>query len=164
MINEKFDATLQLIQDKKRKISFYEKELKALFETELKEDFARFAEQLQAYHKNYHSYLELLSKYEKVEKITPLDIFPGIRTVKSMTNTAEMEEDSKTMEKLANDVKQLEATLERREGDLISNTKQVSQMISSLLSLHGEVQEAYRQIMEQLDSVYDIGFLSRNSN
>lgn len=164
MIDEKFDATLALIKDKKRKISFYEKELKALFEMELKEDFNHFVEQLHNYQDSYYRYLELLGKYEKAEKITPLDTFPGIRTVKSMSDVSGMEADSMEMEKLAENIKQLESSLERREGDLIGNAKQVSQMLSSLLALHGEVQEAFKQIMERLDSVYDIGFLSRNSN
>ena len=163
MIDQKFNATLALIQDKKRKISFYEKELKTLFEVELKEDFSSFTEVLDNYHNDYYRYLELLGKYEGAERITPLDVFPGIRTVKSMADVDGMNQDSIEMEKLAQGIKQAEASLEKREGDLIKNAKQISTLLSSLLSLHGEVQEAYRQIMEQLDSVYDIGFLSRNS-
>lgn len=162
-MEQKFNATLELIQDKKRKISFYEKELKTLFEQELKDDFNNFTTLLGSYYENYHTYLGLLGKYEHAEKISPLDIFPGIRTVKSVADISSMAEDSKKMEEIAENIKQSESSLEKREGDLIKNIKQVNTSLSFLLALHGEVQEAYRQIMEQMDSVYDVGFLSRNS-
>lgn len=163
MIEDKFGATLDLIKDKQRKISFYEKELRALFESELKEDFNQFMVQLNTYQNSYYQYLEILGKYENAEKITPLDAFPGIHTVKSVADIESMAKDSKVMEELANKIKQSETSLEKREGDLISNAKQISSLLSSLLTLHGEVQEAFKQIMEQTDSVYDVGFLSRTN-
>jgi|LSQX01.3.fsa_nt_gb hypothetical protein len=162
-MEQKFNATLSLIQDKKRKIAFYEKELKDFFERELKDDFNNFSTILNGYYDNYGKYLELLGKYEHVEKISPLDVFPGIRTVKSVADISSMAQDSTEMEKIAGDIKQSEASLEKREGDLIKNIKHINTSLSTLLALHGEVQEAYRQIMEQMGSVYDVGFLSRNS-
>lgn len=163
MLNDKFDATLQLIKDKKRKSLFYEKEIRSYFENELKEDFDQFAKRMVQYYDEYYRYLELLGKYEHAEKITPLDVFPGIRTVKNTTDVQGLEADSIEMEKLARSIKEIESSLEKREGDLITNMKRSSQALASLLQTHGEIQESFRQMMEEMDSVYDIGFLSRNT-
>ena len=157
----KYEAIYQLIDSKNKKVEMYETNIKENFNSILKENFEEYSKRYIQYYDSYKEYLNILDSFENVEKVTPLEAFPGIRTIKSSTDLEAMKNNSIKMEKLARDIRDLALSLEKRESDLIADIKRTESFLFGYLASVKEIQEALTQIMEDKDSVYDIGFLSK---
>lgn len=160
-------------QDLQRALSFIEeqiqradtaaKRLKQYFEVILQDDLRTHVTARQELEQSYIKYIHLLNKYQADKELTPLDVFPGIHTTSSLRNTEEMQKDTVEMEQLAKRVKQILGSIEKEEYYLMNDLSTAVKAASAYHQDTADIRAALSQLLTELDSVYDVGLLSKNS-
>jgi hypothetical protein len=131
--------------------------------TLLKEDLQGQLESQQTIENGYIRYIELLGKYQGSNSVAPLDVFPGIHATSALYNSEDMQKDTQEMTALANQIKHALTTIKKDEDFLISDIKEVTRIVSPYLKASADIRDALAELIEELDSVYDVGMLAKNS-
>lgn len=126
-------------------------------------DMQKYLDAVSKYSSSFQEYLSLLFKYQDDKHKTPSDVFPGIKNISVVSNASEMKADADKMKSLAEDVKNSAAEIESLEHYIIMNIKNQYQKILMVIQERDAMQDILGKVMDELDSVYDVGFLSRNS-
>lgn len=112
---------------------------------------------------SFTKYLQLLSKYQDGRTLTPLDAFPGIRTTDTLYNSDEMTKDTTKMKELAGVVNDAAVIIENTESHIMNDLKRALELAQDYLGTSAAIDEAFYDVLEKLDSVYDVGMLAKNS-
>ena len=131
--------------------------------TLLKEDLEGQVAAQQVIENGYIRYAEMLGKYQGNNSLSPLDVFPGIHTTSSLYDSEDMQKDTKEMTALANQIKQALTTIQKDEDFLVSDAKELVRNLTPYLKSSSDIRDALQELLEQLDSVYDVGMLAKNS-
>lgn len=117
-----------------------------------------------SYTSSYHKYLEDLGKVSLDTKPIPMDTFPGLAatglSADEIQKNAVLQAEMKT---LAQQIKESNNQINYYSSSLINQLKHVLGQVQEYLNSQDAIKDQLKEILEDMNSVYDVGFLKRNS-
>lgn len=93
----------------------------------------------------------------------PSDIFVGVRTAADMADPEELRNKTEKMKSDAAEIERLENAIESNQDSLITSFKDVYAAIVEYLIQSNSIYEMSVDLLNKLDSIYDVAQIARNS-
>lgn len=112
----------------------------------------------------FSKYLELLKEFNFSNDITtPSDIFPGIKTISDSYPTEELNKKTQEMKDYANTVNNLSKDLDILITNTLNSLRGAIKNLADLSIEENQIYDYCLDIIQDLDSIYDIGMLSKST-
>lgn len=157
-----FDQKINLIQNVNKQAGVLREDISSKVEL-LPANIKSLLQSLSTRDSNFTKYLEHIKSFNFTEELSPVDVFPGVRTALDI-------EDPEVLNKKADEMKNeaREVTLEAKKVDILKNSalnsyKKLLSTIIEYLKQEDMIYDLQMELLRDLDSPYDIGQLARNT-
>lgn len=157
-----FDQKINLIQNVNKQAGVLRENISSKVEL-LPANIKSLLQSLSTRDSNFTKYLEHIKSFNFTEELSPVDVFPGVRTALDI-------EDPEVLNKKADEMKNeaREVTLEAKKVDILKNSalnsyKKLLSTIIEYLKQEDMIYDLQMELLRDLDSPYDIGQLARNT-
>lgn len=111
---------------------------------------------------NFKEYLELLKEFNFSDKLlTATDMFPGIRTISDTVDLEELNSKSQKMKELAKDINIESDQINSLQNTVINQLKKAISNLTDLIIQESQINDMNMDLVKDLDSIYDIGYLKK---
>lgn len=112
----------------------------------------------------FKEYLNYLKDFNYSDEVTtPSDLFPGIRTVADTVDPDELNQKTETMKELARVVEEYNKQAELLGPHTLQSMRKLFGLLSEVLIEENQIYDASIDILQDLDSIYDIGQIARST-
>lgn len=109
-------------------------------------------------------YLDLLKEFNFSNEITtPSDIFPGIKTISDDYSPEDLQEKTEKMKELSNTINNYSKNLDILTTNTLTSLRSAIKNLADLSIAENQVYDYCIDVLQDLDSIYDIGSLSRST-
>lgn len=109
-------------------------------------------------------YINLVEEFSFSDTLTsPSDLFPGIRTASEMADPQELADKASKMKNLADEVTAISKLTDGESRGITNQIKQCLNSLTEYVILSNQIYDAQLSLLQDLDSVYDIGSIARNT-
>ena len=110
----------------------------------------------------FKEYSEILRDFSFNDKLTsPVDLFPGIRTVSDTVDLEDLNNKSQTLKNNATSISNKNLEIESLSDSIIANVTKALSALKQLSIEESNVYDLYLNLLKDLDSIYDIGRIAR---
>lgn len=163
MTKLEYDAKYKLIRDLRNSSVSLKNEINQKLKT-LPAIGVSFLESAKGRDKAFDNYTNLLSEFQFAEdELAPLTQFPGIAVSKSVQNPQELERKTEMMKQAAFEVKNDAKKTEAYKQHIIQDLKRLINAVIEYSLQMDQIYELELELLQDLDSVYDIGELKSAS-
>lgn len=114
--------------------------------------------------KNFKEYLDLLREFNYSDNLlTTTDMFPGIRTISDTVDLEELNSKSQKMKGLAEDINNESEQINSLQDIVITQLKKAISNLSDLIIQESQINDMNMDLVKDLDSIYDIGYLKKST-
>jgi len=111
---------------------------------------------------NFSEYLNYLKDFNYSDAVTtPTDLFPGIRTISDDFDPDELNQKTETMKTLATNIEESHKQVEATGNHALQSLKKVFGILTELMIEENQIYDLNLDILQDLDSIYDIGQIAR---
>lgn len=109
-------------------------------------------------------YMDDVHSFESGNSLTkPSDIFLGIRTAAEMSDPEELRTKTDKMKQDAAEIERLQASIESNQSMIIDSFKTVFSALREYLIQSSNIYDMSKDLLDKLDSIYDIAQIAKNS-
>lgn len=131
---------------------------------ELSENVNAFISKVEKRDTSMSQYMDLLKEFSFADNLTsPSDLFPGIRTTAEMADPEELKSKTNQMKTLANDVSSNNKEIDVMVNAMIVALKKQLSTLIELSKIENQVYDLNMDLLNDMNSVYDIGQLASNT-
>lgn len=163
MDKNEFDYRISLIDSLKKEAASIKNEL----DNEIKyinEYGLNFSKNVEEEINMFTEYLNYINEFSFSDNLTtPSDLFPGIRTVSEMANPEEIKKKADTMKEISIKIENNNKIVDTQAKNLNKTFKHGYELFSNYYSLSNQIYELQLKLLQDMDSIYDIGAIARNS-
>lgn len=110
----------------------------------------------------FKEYLNYLKDFNYSDEVTtPSDLFPGIRTVADTVDPEELNKKTETMKSLATSIEESNKQVELLGPHTLQSMRKLFSVLSEVLIEENQIYDADLDILQDLDSIYDIGQIAK---
>ena len=110
----------------------------------------------------FKEYLNYLKDFNYSDAITtPSDLFPGIRTVADTVDPEELNKKTEAMKELATAIEEGNKQVELLGPHTLQSMRKLFSILSEVLIEENQIYDANLDILQDLDSIYDIGQIAK---
>ena len=114
--------------------------------------------------KNFKEYLDLLREFNYSDNLlTATDMFPGIRTISDTVDLEELNSKSQKMKGLAEDINNESEQINSLQVIVITQLKKAISNLADLIIQESQINDMNMDLIKDLDSIYDIGYLKKST-
>ena len=130
--------------------------------TNLASDISNYMKIVSERDSNFKEYLNYLKDFNYSDEITsPSDLFPGIRTVADTVDPEELNQKTENMKNLSLKVEEYNKQVELLGPHILQSMRKLFGLLSEVLIEENQIYDANIDILQDLDSIYDIGQIAR---
>lgn len=112
--------------------------------------------------KDFKEYLELLREFNYSDNLlSPTDMFPGIRTISDTVDLEELNTKTQRMKELAGNINKETDQINSLQDLTLTLLKKAISNLSDLIIQENQINDMNMDIIKDLDSIYDIGYLKK---
>ena len=117
---------------------------------------------LKARDDSFSEYLGYLKDFNYSDAVTtPTDLFPGIRTISDTLDPEELNQKTEAMKNLATTIEENHKQVEAAGSHALQSLKKVLGILTELMIEENQIYDLNLDILQDLDSIYDIGQIAR---
>ena len=162
MEEREFNNNLDNVEFIKKQVATTFTEVKASINENLVTSINSLLTLYQSREKDFKEYLELLKEFNYSDNLlSPTDIFPGIRTISDTVNMEELNTKTQKMKELAGNINSKTDQIDSLQNMTILSLKKAISNLSDLIIKETQINDMNMDIVKDLDSIYDIGYLKR---
>ncbi len=114
--------------------------------------------------KNFKEYLDLLREFNYSDNLlTATDMFPGIRTISDTVDLEELNSKSQKMKGLAEDINNESEQINSLQDIVVTQLKKAISNLADLIIQESQINDMNMDLIKDLDSIYDIGYLKKST-
>lgn len=114
--------------------------------------------------KNFKEYLDLLREFNYSDNLlTTTDMFPGIRTISDTVDLEELNSKSQKMKGLAEDINNESEQINSLQDIVVTQLKKAISNLADLIIQESQINDMNMDLVKDLDSIYDIGYLKKST-
>ena len=162
MEEREFNNNLDNVEFIKKQVATTFTEVKASINENLVTSINSLLILYQSREKDFKEYLELLKEFNYSDNLlSPTDIFPGIRTISDTVNMEELNTKTQKMKELARNINSKTDQIDSLQNMAVLSLKKAISNLSDLIIQETQINDMNMDIVKDLDSIYDIGYLKR---
>ena len=162
MEEREFNNNLDNVEFIKKQVATTFTEVKASINENLVTSINSLLTLYQSREKDFKEYLELLKEFNYSDNLlSPTDIFPGIRTISDTVNMEELNTKTQKMKELAGNINSKTDQIDSLQNMAVLSFKKAISNLSDLIIQETQINDMNMDIVKDLDSIYDIGYLKR---
>ena len=162
MEEREFNNNLDNVEFIKKQVATTFTEVKASINENLVTSINSLLTLYQSREKDFKEYLELLKEFNYSDNLlSPTDIFPGIRTISDTVNMEELNTKTQKMKELTGNINSKTDQIDSLQDMTILSLKKAISNLSDLIIQETQINDMNMDIVKDLDSIYDIGYLKR---
>ena len=128
----------------------------------LSADITKYIQIVTSRDEKFKEYLNYLKDFNYSDEVTtPSDLFPGIRTVADTVDPEELNKKTETMKALATEIEEFNKQVELLGPHTLQSMRKLFSVLSEVLIEENQIYDADIDILQDLDSIYDIGQIAR---
>lgn len=128
----------------------------------LSADITKYIQIVTSRDEKFKEYLNYLKDFNYSDEVTtPSDLFPGIRTVADTVDPEELNKKTETMKALATEIEESNKQVELLGPHTLQSMRKLFSVLSEVLIEENQIYDADIDILQDLDSIYDIGQIAR---
>lgn len=110
----------------------------------------------------FSRYLDSLKDFNYSDSYTtPTDLFPGIRTISDTIDPEELNKRTEEMKTLASSIEEKNKQIQATASHDVQALKKVLSVLTELIIEENQIYDMNLDILQDLDSIYDIGQIAR---
>lgn len=125
-------------------------------------DISNLVKTLETRDGSFSKYLDYLKDFNYSDAVTtPTDLFPGIRTISDTIDPEELNQKTQNMKELATTIEENHKRVEALGSHALQSLKKVFGILTELMIEENQIYDLDIDILQDLDSIYDIGQIAR---
>lgn len=157
-----FDEKLKTIQELREAIKDLEATIK-LYASKLPTSCSSLLASTEDRDSSFEAYIKNLDAFQFADQVTSLDQFPGVSSTPAAANPEEAAQKAEEMKKQAFAIQGSAKKIEAYGRNTISNTKKLLSLLAEYDLQANQIYELELDLVQELDSIYDIGNLSKST-
>ena len=158
-----FKKYYQMIEDQKTVADTYKTNFNTNLEP-LNKSISNIINNIENRNKLLKEYIDDVHSFESSSNLTkPSDIFLGVRTAAEMADPEELRRTTDKMKADAAEIERLQSAIENSQDMIINSFRNIFSAFREYLIQSSTIYDMSKDLLDKLDSIYDIAQIAKNS-